>query len=366
MAGEEIVEIVDDSVVVIDLPADMLAALEDDADNPLVVVKPDTPQRHVAAPVVRERKSSAADEAAAALTKSLQAAEEGRRTAEQTAANERAGRLEAERQANLRATEARGFREQAENHEASLITSGIESATRDIASAKAEWAVGFEAGDANKMNDAQERMGKATAALDRLEANKATYEARRAAAPDPQPQTFAPINAMDAYISKYPNPRDQAFLRAHPDCLPTDIGGNPQKNALMVAGHNIAIARNITPGTDEYYRTVEETISGAPVSAAATVTPAAAASDPPRRQAPAARQAPISAPVSRDPPSSSPTLQQGRFSLNKEMQEIALISFPARGGESIKDHQKRAFGEYANEYVLAVKDGKLGRRHDGM
>ena len=214
------------------------------------------------------------------------------------------------------------------------------------------------------------RISTAAAKVDRLEAEKVSLQT----APKPThegrveaPPTGSPF---EQYVSGY-SPRAQAWLRAHPDCVPESVpdgrggmiqlGGDSTKNSKMMAGHYAAKAQRVPEGSDEYFRIIEEhigdrdqAVSAAPVSSAAAVTAARSATPKPAAPRPAA-------PVSREPPSANGSTTQRRVSLSLEQQETAMFSYPAAPGESEDAHRKRALGTYAREYLKAKAEGKIGR-----
>jgi hypothetical protein len=355
MAGDNsaTVEVEDDAVVTVDLSdnPDLAAEVEDTQPKP----------QPTAQPAPRERKPSAADEAAAALTQSLKDEKTRREAAEATALSERRGREEAQRLATQRENEANSLRDHAESQELTILTTGIENATRAVESAKAEMETALEAGEFSKATAAQVKLSKAASALDRLEAKKADYDAgnRKPAAPTTEGRVEAAptTSAFERYVS-HPTfaPAAQAWLRAHPECVPAEVGGNPEKNAAMMEGHYAAIRQfgERAVNTPDYFRVLEEhTGHRQPVSAAAVTTPAA---DPtPRQAAPQSRPQP-SAPVSRDPPNANgqPTRTTRSVQLNREQQEAARISFPHLT-------QQQANAQYARNLIELEAEGKMGR-----
>ena len=368
------IDVEDDGIVTVDVgDLDIPATPE-----PVVEVAEPAPKQP------RQTKQAAVDEATAALSQAVKTAEDARKTAEDarkaaeaTAHAERQGRVEAQRLAEQRTQEARAYKEQAEDHQLTIITSGIETASRELESYQDEYARLMEAGEFAKASLVNTKVAKSAAALDRLEDAKISYESNRKSAPVTEQQQPVTQSAFEQYVSTFA-PQAQAWLRAHPDCVPSNVGGDPTKNAKMMAGHYDALARNISPNSEEYFRTIEEHTGHrqavqpavtTPVSAAAEVTPAVTETTAKPRPA-APRQAQPSAPVSRDAPAGSgaPTMQSVR--LTPQQQEIALMStsprqIPQANGttvqESDTEYRKRAFGQYARELVAATAEGKIGR-----
>lgn len=350
------VVVAEDGVVTVDL-----ADVPEIEAAPVVEPKPADPPKQP-----RQRTPAAADEAAAALTQAVKTAEAeatARKAAEATAAAERRAAEEARRIAAQREQEAKGYKEQAENSQLTILDSGIERATNDIASYTAELERALEAGEFAKVAATQAKLGKATATLDRLESEKSSYEARKTATPTTEGRVEAAPqqSAFEQYVSGFA-PVAQQWLRAHPECVPDSVGGNATSNAKMMAGHYAAKAKGLPEGTTEYFNVIEEhTGHRTPVSAAAAVVEAGDPTPKPAPRQPQRQPAP-SAPVSREPPAangSAPTQQTVR--LTKEQQEIALISSAPRPGETDAQFRQRAFSTYAVEFLRAQAEGRIGR-----
>jgi hypothetical protein len=371
--AEADVQLEDDGVVTIEVDG----AVADAADE-VTTAKPVTEKTPV---VAKTPKQAPVDEAATALKQALESSEAGRKAAEETAQAERRRADETARLAAARDQELSGYKEKVESQELTIITTGIEAAKREMLAAKSELKAAHEAGDFDKVADAQERLSKGAAALDRQEAAKASYEsgaAKRATATT-EGRVEAPVqgSAFEQYVSGFA-PQAQAWLRQHPECVPAAVGGNSTKNSQMMAGHYDALAQNLQQGTPDYFRVIEEHAGyRTPVSAAATVTAASAADDdagtvaaaPAAKVAPKQRQAQPSAPVSRDAPSAN-GLPQKTVKLTAEQQEVALLSTTPReiigsNGQVVRetdaDYRRRAFGTYAAELVKATNEGKIGR-----
>lgn len=343
MAQDAVVQVEEEGVVHIEVPADLV--------DGAVAEKPGVRNGAVAADTTK----SAADEAAAAL----QTSEQARRKAESEAATERTARLEAQRVADQRSQEVTTLRETAQTQEQEINTKDLTNAQSTLSAAQSELEQAMEAGEFAKAAAAQTKLAKAAAQVDRLETRKAELETRRPiteGAVEPRQQS-----AIEQYLSTM-LPPSQAWLRAHPECLPASVGGNPVNNAKMMKGHYSAIEQGFEPNTPDYFRTIEEHTGHRTVeSAAAVVVPAG---DPkPNAQPQKQQRAPVpAAPVSRDGPETGAVFTSKSVRLSPEQQDVALFSFPAKQGEEETAWKKRAFGTYATELVKATADGTIGRR----
>jgi hypothetical protein len=367
------VEVEDPAVVEVDLGDDETAL----AGGAEPAKKQDGDGQAVATPVsakITPATTTAADEAATSLAQQIRQANLDRDAALATASAERAGREAAERQARVRAAEADEARAEAANSELRGITSGIEAAERDLAGAETAWKNAHESGDADAMVKAQSRIGKATAALDRLTVDKERFEAQAARRKDggaTDAESSTASNSREAWILSFA-PKPQAWLRSHPDCMPPQFGGNPDRHRAMVSAHETAL-KGHPEGSEGYYQTVEEMLGYRPPTSAAAVTTAASggAAD----AVTAARTEPVPAatkprptPVPSAPPSSATPSAGGgparsqTVKLNAPQQEIARLSFPQKKDEADDQWLKRAYGTYARNLIEATKDGIIGRR----
>lgn len=285
--------------------------------------------------------------------------EDARRAAEATAANERSMREQAQRDARAAKDEAEQSRDRANNSELAVIENGIASATRELEAHEAEYTRAAEAGEFAKMASIQTKISKAAAALDRLENAKSTFDVNaRAQTTEGRveaPQTDRP-SPLDQYLSQF-SPVAQNWLRQHPECMDARVGGDATKNSMMMAGHYAAVAKNITQGTPEYFKVIEDHITP-PTQQQATTQVASKAADiqqagTTETKAPKAQP---SAPPSRDTPAAQG--QQPRnireVRLTKDQQEMAKVSFPHLP-------EAQAFGQYARNLIELEAEGKIGR-----
>lgn len=358
------VEIPDDSVVTVTLPKDQAttdAEIAAAADVELVDGEPKPEPKPKAAPRVRLTEQAPAkqqEEALAALQQTIKTQQTSLSAAEATAQAERRRADNATQLAAQKDAEAKAARESADNTELALITTGVDNATRELAAAEEELERALEAGEFKKSAQAQVKVSKAAAALDRLETAKANYEAGgrkttegRVEAPQ---QQLAPF---EQYVSSFA-PAAQAWLRAHPECVPANVGGNATSNAKMMKGHYAALAEGHEPNGPEYFRVIEETAGyRQPTSKAAELTEAGA-----EEEAEVAKPKPApkrlaqpSAPPTREPPSATGVPRTTRtVSLTKEQQDAAKMSFPQLTPQ-------QAFAQYARNLVELEAEGKLGR-----
>ena len=362
MAGDLEVAVEDDAVVTVDVAG---LGLDDEQTGTKAPSLKEIKDAAGGGATPKEVKQTAADEAAAALTKAQQDADAQRRTAEAanaTAAAERARADEATRLAQQANEEARTAREQAKGSDLARVTSEIEGLTRDIASAKTELQRALEAAEFPKVAEAQAKLAEASADLSMAKRTKADLEAAAARPVPAHEGRVEPIQKapFERYVTENNfSPAAQTWLRNHPDCVPAWAGGDPTKNAKMMAGHYDALGKSIGVNTPEYFKVIEERLGeGQQMSAASeTVKAGEAITHQQPRKAP-----PVAAPPTREPPAADGSQSSPRsVRLTPQEQEVALFSYAQNKGEDETAWRKRAFGTYAVEKVKAQAEGKLGR-----
>lgn len=339
--NDKLIELPDESVVNVDVSdnPDLAATSEDDKEpTEIRTTEPDGDKETLEA--LRQRIADNAKES-----------QERIRRAEETAANERRQRLATEQSAREREQSAQEETAQRELH---LITQNLEAAVGQQESLETELARLNEAGEFKEAAKVQGRLAKVAASVDRLEAEKASYEANigqrrppthegavgpeREAAPVPATRS----EAFEQWLSKM-DPPAANWIRAHPECAPPELGGSRQSHAKMMAGHYAAEASGIELNSPDYFKTIEEHTGH-------------------RKQATTA-QTQLRQPARRPIPSARPSneapggpVQSGRrqVRLNKEQQEAALLSFP-----HLKPQE--ALAQYARNLVELEAEGKMGR-----
>lgn len=302
--------------------------------------------------------ASAAEEAAAALTKTLNEERELRKAAEATALAERQRAEAAARELQETQAARQAALEQVASRELSIVTSGISAAQQQIETLQDQLTRYYEAGEFAEAAKTQVNIAKATSSLAQLEESKLRLEnriqnpARPATEGRVAPAPVTQAERFEAFVSQYA-PAAQQWLRAHPECVPPEAGGDAAAYQRMIAGHHMAIAEGIPQGSAEYFKRVEAVL--APTAAAVPAPPFTAPAAPARAAAPPPRAAQPSAPPSREPPTAPGVPRNTRqVMLSKEQQEAAILSFP-------KMDKKEAFALYAKNLIALETEGKLGR-----
>lgn len=314
-----------------------------------------------AVPRVRLQDANKEPDAVAEATKALSEAEDRVKKAESdaaaanaTAAAERQARLAAERQAQQRAREADAATATAETAQLTLLDKGIESATSEVDAYKQQLTTAYEAGDFKVVAEVQAKLSRASATLDRLEADKE----RLATAPKrevTEGRVEQRGNAVDNYLNQM-DAQSQSWLRAHPECLPVELGGDAAAHSKMMKGHHKALSEGFAANTADYFRVIEESTGHrTPVSAAAAVK--TAGSEEEETAPPPKKKAQPSAPPSRDVPRADG--KQARSNprsvvLTRDQVEMAKVAFP-------HIPEKEALAQYARNLIELEAEGKMGR-----
>ncbi len=331
-----------DEDVVIELSEDDLAGIVDD----IVPEEPETSE-----PELPEEPSP--EDAVANALAAQQRAEELVRTANRERdeavrrANERQGELERER----------GDREDAQ-YNSVLTAIAAEQAT--LEKAESDYAAFFQSGDATGTAKAQTIMARAAARLDRLEDNKAAIDQQRTAQPRQPDRREAPPSAqptVDEQINVLKVPENaKTWLRAHPDLM-----SDPTKLGRLQAVHQYATSvKNVPEFSSQYFDLIETELG--------LKKPVASATPPAPPAQPQRRSMPVTAPVSRDVPTSSGQRQSATsVTLSAEERRIAHSSFGSiNGAKDLTNTEKeRIYAQNKLKLQRMRQSGEYPSREQG-
>lgn len=360
--NDKLVDLPDESVIDVDVSDNPdLAAAEDDK------TPPGTETARKTEPEPAQRQDVGESETLAALRKQIEDnnrnAQEQLRRAESTAEQERQARLRSEQQSRER---EQATQEEGAQRELALLTQGIESASSNLESLEGELARLTEAGEFKEAAKVQGRIARAAAALDRLEAEKATFEANIGQRRTPSHEGAVTSRAGDTQPARTPSelfeqylsglaPAAANWIRSHPECAHPSVGGSKQAHSKMMAGHYAADSANIEINSPDYFRVIEEHTGHRQKENYGENRQNNNNNNQQQRQAANQRRPVPSAPPSRDVPGNSPTPGRTRqVRLSKDQQEAALLSFP-----HLKPNE--ALAAYARNLVELEAEGKLGR-----
>lgn len=302
------------------VPLDQSVELDLSPDDPLVVVTDDTkddkkpPKKNGAdaAPVVQNEEP---DEEKATLRKQL----------EDLRAAESATRAEYERQVQEANRRAQELEQQNSQHQNQQLEAEYDSVLNAIAAAESEanaaaqaYDAAYNAGDGKSMAEAQRKISRAEARLERLEDGKAAIEYRRevAKAEPARKPTAQAADPLEAHIAQLPD-LAKNWIRSHREYME-----NQDKNTDLQMAHLKAVKAKITPYTQSYIEFVEEELG---LRQKKVTTEEDLGDDPPEPT----RRVSVSAPVSREvvSPSTGRATSQ-KVTLTAEEREIARLSMP--------------------------------------
>lgn len=249
------------------------------------------------------------EDASVAFQKQIEALKKSEQAAKDRAAQADKAREEALAHAKTREAEVAKLRKETVESQAEAISSALAAAMAEAESAQRDIAAAGEAGDFAAQSVAHRRLAKAEANIARLEDGKAELE-ERAKAPPVEPERSGdridqlPISA-----------NAKAFLREKPQYLT-----NPRLNAKLNAIHYDLLDEGYEPYSDDYIDAVRDRMEP---KRQAKIDDDDDGNEPPQPQ----RRATVSAPVSREAPSSSGTGERpGRITLTVAQKEAAKIS----------------------------------------
>ena len=244
---------------------------------------------------------------------------------------ERAARIEAEKQARAAYNSAAEAKNEVQDTNLQLVKNAIDTVKRNNDILKYNYSEAMSVGDYTKAAEIQETMGMNSAKLMELERGRSHMEnAPKVVAPEPMRRSD-PVEELASQLS----PRSADWVRRNPQCV-TD----PRMYQKMVAAHNIAVADGYTPDSDDYFGQIEDTLKISkrvntdydddPTSGAAKVTQR--------------RSAPPAAPVSR-----------GGGGTGSRPNEVRLTRDEIETARDLGMTEK----EYARNKMLLKKEGRM-------
>lgn len=290
-----------------------------DAKEPITIETEDAPAAEVVKPIVTP------EAGIEKLKEQLKASETARLDAEAR-----------EREAAQAEASARG---EVQKSQLDLVNGAIERATQLGDQLEAQYATSAAAGDWATAAKVQRAMSDNSAELQTLKNGKVQMEK----APKPQPR--AAVDKVEEFASRC-TPRSATWVRAHPEFV-----RDSKKNAQMIAAHQLAISMDYAADSDDYFRSIEETlrITPRPEAKPANGHDAEVVIDPMEGTAATpvtARRAPAAAPVTR----SGGAARTQNMKLTPEQVEIARASFP---------DSKTPLEDYARELIELRKEKRL-------
>lgn len=246
----------------VELSADEITAMQapyDDDDDILPAKVVATKATEDPAPVKADKKVEAAakKEPDKAVTEFESLRDRLRRSDELLAA-ERSRRIEAERIAHEHRAKAVVADVHVVENQYSAVANAIEKAKADDAAAQNKHAAALEVGDYKAATAASREMAAIAAKLAQLEDGKVALEdrvvsARETAKAMPKEAPKAEeIDPVERYVAQF-GPKEQAWLRAHPECVTDE-----ELNAKVLWADKKAKKTGVKAGSDEYFAMLDK------------------------------------------------------------------------------------------------------------
>ena len=244
---------------------------------------------------------------------------------------ERAARIEAEKQARAAYSSVAEAKNEVQDTNLQLVRNAIDTVKRNNDILKYNYSEAMSVGDYTKAAEIQENMGMNSAKLMELERGRAHMETAPKIVPVEPVRRSNPVEELASQLS----PRSADWVRRNPNCV-TD----PRMYQKMIAAHNIALADGYEPDSDDYFGQIEDTLKISrrvntdydddPTSGAAKVTQR--------------RSAPPAAPVSR-----------GGTGTGSRPNEVRLTREEIETARDLGMTEK----DYARNKMLLKKEGRL-------
>ncbi len=162
---------------------------------------------------------------------------------------ERNARLSAERRANEASEGEARARGDVHSTQIDLLTNAITSVKASNDALKRDYSAALASQEFDRVADIQMEMSTNAAKLLALENGKTNLEKQ------PKPQPRQQLDEVEEFASRC-TPTSAAWVRAHPDYV-----RDPQKNRMMLAAHELALARGLKADTTDYFESVEDTLA---------------------------------------------------------------------------------------------------------
>jgi hypothetical protein len=163
-------------------------------------------------------------------------------------ADEKSAREAAERRAQTAAESEARARGEVQTTQLDLVKNAIEQLTQNSDALESQYADAASSADWGTAAKIQRQMAANAAKLQQLEAGKTQLE--RA----PKPEVRAPEDEVEAFAARC-TPKSAEWVRSHPEYV-----RDPKKNRMMIAAHELALAKGHTADTSDYFESIERTL----------------------------------------------------------------------------------------------------------
>lgn len=168
---------------------------------------------------------------------------------------ERTARAEAESRANSAERAVSAARGEAHDSNLAQVSSALTIVEQRGTQLEAQYAEAAADGDWQAAARLQTQMARNENQRAQLEQGKAALESRPATAPTVTPQIADPVERLASMLT----PRSAAWVRLNPE-----YARDQKKYAQMVSAHNLVVARDFSPDSDEYFQEVEKILGISP------------------------------------------------------------------------------------------------------
>jgi len=297
------------SIKIVDQIGDKPPELEDD------------PQDHIQA-----------DDASVAFQKQIDALKKSEQLARDRAEQAIKDREDAIKRANEREAEVHSLKKTTVDSQVEAVSAALAAAQSEAETAQRDIERALELGDFKGQAEAYRRLSKAETNIARLEDGKASLESQAQAAAEAKPE----VHTSDDPLEKFNLPvLAKSWLRLHPEYL-----NNPRKNAMIQNLHYDVVDEGHEPYSQGYFESLEQHLGMRQRPQQDDQD-----DDPPQRN----RSSMVSAPVSRDGPSSASGEKPGQVrlsALQKEAAKIAGISEKEYAEQVLRLREEKKSGNY--------------------
>lgn len=174
--------------------------------------------------------------------------EEGLESLRKKLEDERQARINAEKVAQEASEKAYQATNEAQDVNLQLVKNAIDTLSSNSRMLKSEYANAMAVGDYDRAAEIQESMSENTTKLVHLQQGRTAMESKPREKPPELNFNSDPVEKLASALT----PRSAEWIRRNPD-----YAKSPRLYQKMVAAHNLVVADEIQPDTDEYFSRVE-------------------------------------------------------------------------------------------------------------
>jgi multidrug efflux pump subunit AcrA (membrane-fusion protein) len=284
-----------------------------------------------------EAPEAVAGDETVSLREQIAALEKSNREYRERVESERQRAEQAVKAVQDRDAEVNKLQEQTVNSQADAINAAMAAAQAEADSAQRDIEAATTIGDTKALSEAYRKLSRAEGKLLRLEDGKEALEREISERPKPQERSQVQQDPVDNL--NLPS-LAKSWLRDHPEFLT-----NPRKNSKLQALHWDVVDEGLEPYSRDYFEVLEERLGLRQAARRQPVEQDVDDDDEP--QVRPTKRATVSAPPSREVPSTSGVRNDGKIRLSREEKEAARIS-------GISEE------EYAKQKIIMMQEKSKG------